>query len=203
MTGHRLNQLPEDSREALQATISAALFALGDVAHDIGRDRPRPELYTALAEGADRYAAHAALALGWRVAAASPFGLSRYMQDFPDPAATREFRDLWAAAQSHVILRDGAAPYAAIGRWVAARSDVLLAVWNGAPPNGPGGTAEVCALAAGAGKPIVWLTPDGAAPRLVADASDPHPGSARQRLHKALRGRFEAVARPAEMRRAG
>lgn len=203
VTGHRLNQLPQAHRPQLRDAIAAALRGFGDVARDLGGDPPRPELLTALAEGADRYAAHAALALGWRLAAASPFGPSRYEADFPEAESVAEFRALWAAANSRVVLRDAVAPYVAVGRWVATRADILLAVWNGAPPNGPGGTAEVCALAADAGTPILWLAPDGAVARLIAPAPPPYPGAARRRLHTALCARFEVATRPSEMRRAG
>lgn len=204
VTGHRLNLLPEAARPAVRAAIATALAQIEAAAAQARPGAPRPELLTALAEGADRYAATAALAARWPVAAASPFGLSRYAQDFPAPEAQAEFRHLWSAARSGVILRDAEAPYAAVGRWVANRADVLLAVWNGAPPNGPGGTAEVCALAADDGAPIVWLAPDGAAaPRLILPATLAHPRTARRRLQDALAARFQSVARPAEMRRAG
>jgi len=38
-------------------------------------------------------------------------------------------------------------------------ADLLIAVWDGKPARGPGGTADVVAYAASAGKPYVWLDP--------------------------------------------
>jgi hypothetical protein len=47
--------------------------------------------------------------------------------------------------------------YAAVGHAIVRQSDVLLAVWDGQPAHGPGGTAEVVQEALGLGIPVVWV----------------------------------------------
>jgi hypothetical protein len=43
------------------------------------------------------------------------------------------------------------------------RSDVLLAVWDGQPARGPGGTGDVVAYARARGTPVEVVWPAGAA----------------------------------------
>jgi hypothetical protein len=211
VTGHRLNQIPEAVRPALRGAVAQCLALLGGCAREAGHGFAKLTLISAIAEGADRYAAQAALDLGWRLECPLPFLRARYEEDFPDPAAIAAFRGfLKHAAWVHEI--DGAAlqaqglgsaaPYAAVGREIVARAGTLLAVWNGAPPKGPGGTAEVCALALEKGEAVVWLTPDmSAGPRLILpEARRVHTGSFRARFYAALKQRFDVVGRPAEMR---
>lgn len=205
ITGHRLDQLPQGAHAALQARIGETLARITESARDAGHGYARLALVSALAEGADRFAAHAAFGLGWRLIAPLPFAPARYEQDFADAASIAEFRALLARADQRMICdvapdADPAAPYAAVGRLIADLSKVLLAVWNGAPPKGPGGTAEVCALALDAGAPVIWIDPDGAHVRLIAPARLPNARSFRFRLRTALETRFPLEARPADMR---
>lgn len=48
--------------------------------------------------------------------------------------------------------------YAAVGRAILRQSDLLVAVWDGQPARGPGGTGEVVDAALGRGIPVVWIT---------------------------------------------
>jgi SMODS and SLOG-associating 2TM effector domain 1 len=57
--------------------------------------------------------------------------------------------------------------YEAAGRRLIASCDVLLAIWNGQPSRGRGGTAETLLAAASMGRPCVWIPTDPAVP--VAD----------------------------------
>ena len=55
-------------------------------------------LHSAIAEGADRYAADAALARGWRLVTPLPFSVERYEEDFPDQESKEHYqRLLWAS----------------------------------------------------------------------------------------------------------
>lgn len=47
--------------------------------------------------------------------------------------------------------------YAAAGRRLIGHCDVLIAVWDGKPPNGRGGTADTLLLAASEGRPCIWV----------------------------------------------
>ena len=51
--------------------------------------------------------------------------------------------------------------YLQAGRAVVRHADILLAVWDGEPARGVGGTAEVVAEALNRGAPVVWIKPDG------------------------------------------
>ncbi len=48
-------------------------------------------------------------------------------------------------------------PYVTVGEVVLSHSDILVAIWDGAPANGAGGTAEVVETARVQGMPIFWL----------------------------------------------
>jgi hypothetical protein len=73
-------------------------------------------------------------------------------------------------------------------------SDVVIAVWNGLPSKGPGGTAEVAARMADRGRPVIWIPAESAGPlRLIAPQADAP-------LAAALAKRIDPVMRPAAMR---
>jgi len=210
ITGHRLNQLPQASLPALESALRDCLARIGASARDAGHGYARLALVSGLAEGADRVAALAALALGWRLHAELPFKQARYERDFAEVGSVAEFRSLMRRAQrvtahdgeAHQTGPDDPSAYARLGESLAKGADLIVAVWNGAPPKGPGGTADVCALALDAGKPIVWISPDGARSQLIVAPKRPNAHSFRFRLRAALETRFGMVARPPEMRRA-
>lgn len=127
-------------------------------------------LVEGLAIGADALVAERALdRADWALEALLPLPLADYADDFA--ADERPGLDALVARAARAAAVDGPrerpACYAAQGAEVVARSDVLLALWNGAPARGPGGTAEVVACAREAGRPILWLE--------VADARDDAP----------------------------
>lgn len=209
VTGHRLNQLPEAERPRIQGEIARCLDEAEGAARAATGAPARCVLHSAIAEGADRYAADAALARGWRLVTPLPFSVERYEEDFPDQASKEHYqRLLWASRRvlpvSDALVEKvgggGAAPYAAVGRALIEKADLLLCVWNGLPPKGPGGTSEVAALMLEKGGLVLWIPADGGATKLVAPAPLPRAGSFRRALHEALSARFERTARPAEMR---
>ena len=210
VTGHRWNQLPVAARPALGAAVASTLVAIGQSARSAGHPFSRLALISGLAEGADRIAAQAALNAGWRLDALSPFALDRYLRDFGDEASIAEFKRLWAAAARRLVIDGEAlqaddgdpAPYAELARTLAVDADALIAIWNGKPPAGAGGTAEVAALAIEAGKPVIWISPDGAAARLISSTSPTHAHRFRARWLAQLAARFPVIAPPSEMRRA-
>jgi hypothetical protein len=144
---------------------------------------PLLRLISPLAEGADRLAAEAALALGYQLEAALPFAATEYEHDFL--GTVPEFRELLAAAEPHVLALDGARgetedrSYEAIGRLVARNCDLLIAVWDGGKGRGRGGTAEIVHYAARYGLPIWWIPVNGTDPAgwLVGPAAARHPES--------------------------
>ncbi len=129
-----------------------------------------------LAEGADRLAAKAALAIGYQLFVILPFPAEEYAQDFP--ASVVEFEALLARADGGVRTLPGvrgeaeAASYEAVGHAVVAACDVLIAIWDGLPARGRGGTAEIVSHALKLGRPVCWLLPDGSAPPAWRHAGD-------------------------------
>jgi hypothetical protein len=209
VTGHRLNQLPEAERPRIQAEIARCLDEAEAAAREVSPAGVRCVLHSAIAEGADRYAADAALARGWRLVTPLPFSVERYEEDFRDAASKEHYqRLLWASRRVLPVSDElvakvgggGAAPYAAVGRALIEKADLLLCVWNGLPPKGPGGTSEVAALMLEKGGLVLWISPGAAGVKLVGPAPLPRAGSFRRELHEALSSRFERAVRPAEMR---
>ncbi|MET0182565.1 MAG: hypothetical protein ABW199_06745 [Caulobacterales bacterium] len=211
VTGHRLNQLPEGDRPRIKGEIERCLDAIETASMELTHGRARMTLRSAIAEGADRYAADAALARLWRLVTPLPFEPERYEQDFGgDRASIGHFNKLLHASRSvRAVSREevekiggDAAPYAAVGRALVERADLLICVWNGSPPRGPGGTSEVAALMLEKGGLVLWVAVGAPGVKLVGPAPLPRAGSFRRRLHEALSKIFERAVRPPEMRMA-
>jgi hypothetical protein len=129
---------------------------------------------SALAEGADRLLVdevfdHAAeRGEEARLEVVLPFERERYieLQEF-SAIAEAEF-ETWLGRASSVIELFGPyapkgreAAYEAAGRHVVNRCDILVALWDGKPSGGRGGTAETLLYAAELGKPCIWVPSEG------------------------------------------
>lgn len=126
-----------------------------------------------LARGSDRLAADVAVSLGYDLFVPMPFARGEYEKDFAgaqnpsEPALSAaadqaEFAALLSRAGDNVLSLDGARveqdrAYEAVGRFVVRHSDVLIAVWDGGPSGGRGGTAEIVDYAAQRGVPVLWI----------------------------------------------
>ncbi|WP_404390410.1 hypothetical protein [Humibacillus xanthopallidus] len=114
---------------------------------------------SSLAAGADQEFADLVVAAGGGLVVVVPS--VDYESSFESPDDHRRFARLLAVAE-HVIQMGYDAPteaaYLAAGRRVVDESDHLLAVWDGQPARGLGGTADIVAYAAQRGKPthVVW-----------------------------------------------
>jgi hypothetical protein len=153
---------------------------------------------SALAEGADRMGARAAVARGLPLECPLPFSRDEYEKDFEREESRAEFRRLLDIAESVWELSgtraDESGAYAAVGGAVVAHSDLLVAIWDGERARGRGGTAEVVEAAIER-MPVVWIHPDPAAsmrfitsvdggrPRWVEDAA----------MEREIRRLFEAA----------
>ena len=97
-----------------------------------------------------------------------PFHSSVYpaLQGFSE-ASRREFESLLERAASVTEPASVEPPddrsdaYESASRQLVARSDVLLALWDGGPTGGRGGTAETLLDGAVRSKPCVWISTDG------------------------------------------
>jgi hypothetical protein len=111
---------------------------------------------SALAEGADRLVADQVLRRpGAALEVILPLAAADYAADFADGASAQEFAGYVDVARSVLVApgppvpRDGA--YERAGRAIVDSVDVLLALWDGGPGAGRGGTAEIVDYARGRG----------------------------------------------------
>jgi hypothetical protein len=113
-----------------------------------------------LAVGADQLFAETVLQSQGSLHAIIPF--PDYDERLPD-ASREDYKRLLARASSvDVLARSGSDEecYYAAGKKVVDNSDVLIAVWNGEPAQGLGGTADVVRYAQDRRKTVVHLNPD-------------------------------------------
>lgn len=157
VTGHRSQALAGADGQLLNTRL-VRLFELLALQAGAGRS----VLISALAEGADRIAARVALALGWRLRCPLPFDQPDYERDFASPESLEEFRGLLKRAERVWTAGNGTAQgvareagYSAANQAMLAESRLLLAIWDGRPARGEGGTAQVVALALERGLAVV------------------------------------------------
>lgn len=147
VSGHRAHGSDDAAVTALVDTVLDGLGAGGRVV-------------TSLAEGADRLVAERAAARGWAIDVVLPLAPDDYEADFAEPASRAAFRAVLAGAASVEQVAPAAAredAYLAAGLAVLDRSDALVAVWDGQPSRGRGGTAEIVAAARARALPLAWI----------------------------------------------
>jgi hypothetical protein len=150
VTGHRT--IPPGARDFVATAVD-----------DILRDAGSPlEAFTSLAAGADQLVATAVLRAGGRLHVILP---SRgYERTFDAREDLVRFRSLLEAADA-VISLEYAEPseeaFLAAGKSIVDHCDVLIAVWDGEPARGLGGTADVVGYARHTGKAVSVVWPDG------------------------------------------
>ena len=169
VTGHRKEMLAPSSLLTLHErlrTVLAALARKASEAHAANRqffspDPPRLLFVSPLADGADQMAAEVALELGYELHAVLPFGRDGYRASMADDPSRERFDVLLSRATCSLELPGGGGEdldaYVMAGRATIAHSDVIIAVWDGLPPRGRGGTGEVVSLAHERGTPIVHV----------------------------------------------
>jgi hypothetical protein len=180
VVGHRLAALTDGGTDIarLRTTLHTLLDRIQTTARDIATEYPeifagpaRFRVISPLAEGTDQIVAAEALSLGYALHVPLPCPSATYLSAFQasspgegeDPRTT--FAHLLEQAQSVQILdaSPGAtldpAAYAAVGRAVLRHTDVLIAVWDGAPAAGQGGTGEVVEQARLWQLPVVRIDP--------------------------------------------
>ena len=169
ITGHRTDRIVDHA--AVCARLDEVLRRIQDELdliasghlYEAGRHPLR--LVSALAEGADRMAAEAALNLGQSLGVVLPFPPEEYQRDFADEAARAEFHELLGRASATIVLdgdaEDRPRSYEACGLTLLDNCDLLVAVWDGAPGRGRGGTREIIGEAARRAIPVLVIPPDG------------------------------------------
>jgi hypothetical protein len=116
---------------------------------------------SALAEGSDRLVAGRALTRpGAKLIVPLPMPEKEYAQDFRQPGSWEEFLHLLGRAECVVRFPPASTrpmAYEAAGEWMLEQSDLLIALWDGQPAGGNGGTGNVVALARAKALPLAWI----------------------------------------------
>lgn len=186
ITGHRAEVLPDGSTQMLRERIRDVLLRIEECGRALLRqerdcfaDRPvRLRFVSPVADGADQIGAEVALELGWELQVILPFERSAYRESLSDHGARERLDELLARSTCQLELPgdpvDSLDAYVMTGRATVAHCDVLIAVWDGLPPRGRGGTGEVVQLALRRGTAIVHvpLSPGGDT-RILWSAFDP------------------------------
>ena len=113
---------------------------------------------TSLAVGADQLFAELVLDRGGVIHAVLPFAdIERSFS----PEHLAVYRNLVSQATNEILTTPGTDEdaYLAAGHRVVDLSDIVLAVWNGNPAKGKGGTADVVAYAIRQGVPLIHIDP--------------------------------------------
>jgi hypothetical protein len=116
---------------------------------------------SSLAEGADRLVASIVLEdPDAQLEVILPLPLEDFRADFATEESRHDFAQLLDRATRIVelpstITREEA--YEQAGRYVVERSDVLIALWDGQPAHGQGGTGDAVEWARDRGVPVLWV----------------------------------------------
>jgi hypothetical protein len=150
VTGHQV--IPSGAREMVVGAIRAILSEA---------DGPL-SARTSLAAGADQLFATELLRTGGRLHVIVPS--RNYEQTFTADEDLALYRSLLQAADTITRLEfdePSEAAFLAAGKVVVDNSETLVAVWDGEPARGPGGTADVVGYAREMGKAVIIVWPDG------------------------------------------
>jgi hypothetical protein len=182
--GHRGARLEGTNTVAIRAAIVALLNAIQSEsaalhsahARVFSKVQPTLRLLSCLADGADTLAAEAALSVGAGINACLPFTREIYRADFATTDdLTRYDALLDATAALFELDGDRTAAdraYEAASMMMLRQSDLLIAVWDGEPGRGRGGTFETLRAALTREQPVIWVKPDDPTPRWIAGSSD-------------------------------
>ncbi len=149
ITGHR--DLRAEDKEILSKSVRKIFHLL----HQSYPDSPL-QLFSPLAEGADRLVATIALEENIQLLVPLPMAKELYQTDFQTPESKKEFTELLNQATQVFELsvlepdkdisehgKDRTRQYALAGAYVAHHSHILLALWDGIELNKTAGTSEV------------------------------------------------------------
>lgn len=172
VTGHRAEVLPPDSLPRLQDRVRHTLMLVEQAGRDLlekerdcfTKQAPKLRFVSPIADGADQIAADVALELGWELQVILPFERAAYRASLANHGARERFDELLSRSTCLLELpgdpAHGLEAYVMTGRATVAHSDVLIAIWDGLPPRGRGGTGEVVQLALTRGSAIIHVPLD-------------------------------------------
>jgi len=152
ISGHRLLAEVDKVIDGVDQALAGIVSAFGESAFIV---------MSSLAEGVEQLALRRALMhYPARLTAILPLNMQDYLASFESVEAREEFHRLLAQASEviellHIGAREQA--YLAAGLYMLEHCDVLLAVWDGLPAQGEGGTGEIVTQARTRGLPLAWV----------------------------------------------
>jgi hypothetical protein len=155
------------TRQQLDGLRPRVAQVLSEIKATCGKQPPGATLraISPLAEGADRLFAEEALNLGFELQSPLPYQPEEYKRDFKDHASRAAFDRLLSKATAIFEVEGETDPahehlpaaYETVGRIVVDHCDLLIAIWDGLPAQGKGGTAHVMETARHRAIPVVCL----------------------------------------------
>ncbi len=142
------------------------LNKIKNVIHNISKSINSPlTVISPIAEGSDRLVAEEILSFDNNInknklIVVLPFKKENYMNDFKTNESKEEFLTLFNQAEEIITLSNSSSrkdAYLQVGKYVVDKSDVLIAIWDGLPSRGKGGTAEIVDYARENKKPLYWI----------------------------------------------
>jgi len=152
VTGHR--GLPQDTKHLVDEVLREVLKHLND---------PNLIGISCLADGADQLFAGAVLDLGGQLEVVVP--ARRYRDSLDLPGERQAYDELFAKASDVVRLsfdESSEESHLTAGQHIVATNDLLIAIWDGQPARGQGGTADIVQYAREQGVPTRIIWPEGA-----------------------------------------
>lgn len=160
VTGHRTLDDPEGA--AADVAIALDRILAGQTVHSTDTTRVELTIVSALAEGADRVIIDQARAVApLRLEAVLPMPRNDYVNDFTSAESRGAYQALLDDAATVTEIQSSEHGYLRAGQAIVDRSDVMIALWDGKPARGSGGTAAIVAYARKRRTPLVWIHMDG------------------------------------------
>ncbi len=156
VTGHRV--LPNLNR--LRKTVNSILKQIKGQISKNNTERIQLIAVSPLAEGADRLVADEILNHDGQLEVVLPFKITEYVTDFQSIASKNEFYKLLEHASSITVTKkvdSRKVAYEESGKFVVDNSNILIALWDGNPPMGRGGTSDIVKYARVIQKTIYWI----------------------------------------------
>ncbi|HVF83899.1 MAG TPA: hypothetical protein VM913_06990 [Sphingomicrobium sp.] len=168
VTGHRAETFSDSGSANLSRRLAENLKQIEKQARAVHAEErkfftdeaPAFTLVSPLASGADQIAAAVAVEAGWSLQAVLPMTRADYVRSMSSEEASEVDR---LSGLCCCVLElpgdpnDAEEAFVMAGRATVAHCDLLIAVWDGLPARGRGGTADTVALALTKGTPILHL----------------------------------------------
>ena len=160
VTGHRNIRVNAVVVEAVRSVIED----IRERASTLKGKPPTLVVLSALAEGADRLVAQETLKVpDTYLEAVLPMEDDDYIEDFKTSELKTEFQELLARAVhvKQLPAKDTRIEaYEQAGQYIVDNCDVLIALWDGRPAAGRGGTAEIVKYAREKERPVIRIHPE-------------------------------------------